>query len=173
MTGLCVGRPPQWWETGDDNNRLALALCRRCPIRQGTHCELKVETRPTGMIVAGVAYSDRREPLQLCLCGYPKNGSRPLCVRCDPPMDYFRLTIERWMSLGHGTVKIGRWLGYHPDSVKEACQRWGLVRAPALETSKPARWPTKKRLGPGAGWFATRVTRTVASQTDAPTRKAA
>lgn len=68
---LCAGRPAQWWWTGDDGNRLALALCRACPLRASC-----VDPDPYGVIVAGVAWSDTGRPLGVCHCGYPQTNQR-------------------------------------------------------------------------------------------------
>jgi hypothetical protein len=94
MTGpLCVGKPPEWWlELGDDGNRLALALCRVCPIRRDKVCAGRYvipDEHPAGVIRAAVAYSDAGTPLPVCgTCGYPVadyGGGDVLCTRCKVP----------------------------------------------------------------------------------------
>ncbi|MEU7771251.1 hypothetical protein AB0C44_07985 [Micromonospora taraxaci] len=71
--GLCFTQPPEFWETGDDGNRLALALCRACPLRRGDTCGAGLpDPKPTGVIRAGVAYNERGGVCPICVtCGYP------------------------------------------------------------------------------------------------------
>lgn len=78
---LCRTRPADWWDFGDDGNRLALDVCSVCPVRDrcgtGEHA---------GVIRAGVAWSDEGVEVPLCRCGYPVPGIGWVeCVRCDPP----------------------------------------------------------------------------------------
>lgn len=88
MTALCVSRPPDWWETGDDGNRLALAICRVCPVRE--ECAAG-SLREAGVIRAGVAYTERGKVARICSCGYPDDKlpdprrTTTLCRRCLPP----------------------------------------------------------------------------------------
>mgnify|MGYP001163052938 CR=1 FL=1 len=92
MRGLCFGKPPEQWDTGDDGNRLALALCRVCPLRQGDDCAAgEPDRRPFGVIRAGVAYNERGGRCEICACGYPidelPDARRDIreCRRCRAP----------------------------------------------------------------------------------------
>lgn len=81
---LCRGRPPQWWETGDTGNRLAMTLCRHCPIR--ALCP-QLDPEPVGVVHAGVAYDDDGNPCRICECGQPivgRTGDPALCSTCAP-----------------------------------------------------------------------------------------
>lgn len=89
----CRTLPSDWWDTGDDGNRLALMLCRSCPVLE--HCG---QSRgEAGVIRAGVAYGETGKVLPLCACGYP-NLHQPgwnapanvLCHRCAVPK------LRRW-----------------------------------------------------------------------------
>lgn len=86
MTALCVGKPPEHWDTGDDGNRLALALCRVCPVRNGNTCDAgEPDARPTGVIRAAVAYNQRGGVCPICdVCGYPVDDL-PSPSRRQPP----------------------------------------------------------------------------------------
>jgi hypothetical protein len=81
VTALCRTRPADWWDTGDDGNRLALLLCSVCPGR--TTCS-EGDPEPHGVIRGGVAWSDAGVRLPLCACGRPAPG-RAECYDCDPP----------------------------------------------------------------------------------------
>lgn len=88
--GACRGLPSDWWDTGDDGNRLALAICRACPERIGDVCRAGMpDATPTGVVRAGVAYNDRGTALPLCECGYPQvayaGGTVAPCPRCLVP----------------------------------------------------------------------------------------
>ena len=92
--GLCETRPYEWWDTGDSGNRLALALCRVCPMRDGETCRAgQLDRRPTGVIRAGVAYNERGGVCPICdRCGYPnddlperKRTRAPGCRHCRVP----------------------------------------------------------------------------------------
>jgi hypothetical protein len=75
---LCDRRLPgwesgNWWDTGDDGNRLAVLLCAACPIR--ARCADRLSpvgpVGPVGVVCAGVAYDDTGRPAPLCGCGRP------------------------------------------------------------------------------------------------------
>lgn len=88
--GSCRGLPAQWWETGDDGNRLALTICGHCPARQDNHCRAGLpDPHPAGVIRAGLAYNDNGVALPLCDCGYPvlayRGGPVGSCPRCTVP----------------------------------------------------------------------------------------
>lgn len=93
MRALCVDQPPEHWDTGDRGNRLALALCRVCPARDGEVCTVgQPDRRPFGVIRAGVAYNERGRRCEICDCGYPnddidKGRDRPPgCRQCRVPV---------------------------------------------------------------------------------------
>lgn len=84
LRALCRTRPAEWWEFGDDGNRLALALCSVCPERW--LCDVG---REYGVIRAGTAWNQAGLPAGLCDCGYPlpydtEVGERADCYRCVP-----------------------------------------------------------------------------------------
>lgn len=90
--GLCFGQPPEHWDTGDPGNRLALTLCRVCPLRRGETCDAgEPDRRPFGVIRAGVAYNERGGVCELCGCGYPIDDLPDVrrhiteCRRCRVP----------------------------------------------------------------------------------------
>ncbi|MFG1872193.1 hypothetical protein [Micromonospora arborensis] len=88
--GTCRGLPPEWWDTGDDGNRLALGICGSCPQRVGGECRAGLpDRRPAGVIRAGLPYNDRGIVLPLCACGYPHiayaGGAVTACPRCVVP----------------------------------------------------------------------------------------
>lgn len=89
VTGLlCQTRPPEWWETGDPGNRLAIGLCRVCPGREECAAGARGEA---GVIRAGVAYLERGGVAEICHCGYPDDRradyrrSYACCRRCAVP----------------------------------------------------------------------------------------
>jgi hypothetical protein len=86
LDALCRTRPPDWWDLGDDGNRLAIALCSVCPVRSS--CSSGDE-EPHGVVRAGVAYRDTGERAQVCLCGrpIPTRRDRGVCFLCEPRFD--------------------------------------------------------------------------------------
>lgn len=133
---LCQGPPPEWWETGDDGNRLALMLCRVCPARDGADCNAGLpDPRPHGVIRAGVPHSEAGNALRICDCGYPAAGQGldgvrdGTCLRCaPPPLARWRNDITRWVEQGDSYTAIGRRIGAERTSVRDACRRWGIDR---------------------------------------------
>jgi hypothetical protein len=93
VSPLCAGQPTEYWTSlGDDGNRLALAVCRVCPCRNGDQCvgpDVVPDPRPAGVIRAGIAWSDTGKLLPLCdACGYPVvgyAGGDVSCRRCAIP----------------------------------------------------------------------------------------
>ncbi|RLK13300.1 hypothetical protein DER29_4317 [Micromonospora sp. M71_S20] len=85
---LCATRPADWWDLGDDGNRLALAICRVCPVQ--TACAATAD-REAGVIRAGIAYLERGQVAPICQCGYPDDKrldprrTTVLCRRCHVP----------------------------------------------------------------------------------------
>ena len=86
LDALCRTRPSDWWETGNDGNRLAIALCSVCPVRSS--CQTGDE-EPHGVIRAGVAYRDTGERCDVCPCGrpVPTRRDRGECYQCEPRWD--------------------------------------------------------------------------------------
>ncbi len=86
MVARCAGKPLDWFTPADDGARLALALCRPCPLLAA--CP-SYDPDPHGVILAGVPYSDAGLPLPLCRCGYPVADHRGVtasaCPRCRVP----------------------------------------------------------------------------------------
>ena len=86
MSGpLCAGRDPEMWSTGNELNRLAVMVCRRC-----TGCPPGSDPSPHGVIRQGIAYSDSGNPLPECPnCLAPNvdyaGGSHGLCRACRVP----------------------------------------------------------------------------------------
>jgi hypothetical protein len=134
MTSLppCT-RMPDWWETGDGGNRLALMVCGRCPFRRGTECTAgQPDPQPHGVIRAGVAYSDAGTVLAICPCGYPKPNSTggiapKRCSRCGPPQIAWtyipppRAPRPRRQVRPHGTTAALRRHKYHGEDACDAC----------------------------------------------------
>lgn len=80
LRALCATRPADWWDLGDDGNRLALALCSVCPVLD--RC---AGSREFGVVRGGVAWSDAGVRLPLCPCGRPAGRpSREMCFTCWP-----------------------------------------------------------------------------------------
>lgn len=93
---LCRTRPADWWEVGDDGNRLALAICSVCPVID--RCS---GTEEFGVIRGGVAWDGRGERLGLCPCGRPvPYPGRAGCYACLPdariPLVRVRRKRRRW-----------------------------------------------------------------------------
>jgi hypothetical protein len=83
---LCRTRPPEYWETGNAGNQLALLICGRC-----SGCP-DDDPDPHGVIRQGVAFSDFGNPLPPCSnCGAPNttytggDPSAKRCKRCAEP----------------------------------------------------------------------------------------
>lgn len=110
---LCEGRVPEYWETGDDGNRLALMLCNVCPARVDTDCNAGTpDPTPTGVIRAGVPYDDDSRPLPVGDCGYPHQYDTPcrLCVIPSVPIPdpkrVLRWRIRDLHAAGHNVTTI-------------------------------------------------------------------
>lgn len=148
MRQLCLFKPSDWWETGDDGNRLALALCGRCPARAAT-CP-GGDPRPYGVIRAGIAYSDTGSPLPVCGCGYPADDRRATeasrCRRCAPPrLDRWKGDVIRWYRRGDSAAVCARRLGFDRTTVRDALTGWG-ERPPTpsrRDRARPARQPIR------------------------------
>lgn len=128
----CEILPAQWWDTGDDGNRLAIMLCKQC---EG--CTMD-DPNPCGVIRAGVPYADDAHPRALCPCGYPATARIPvagknsyarssvqLCHRCQPPgIDRYRAAIIRWRDAGEQYGVIAARIAFSPDHVSKKYREW-------------------------------------------------
>jgi len=89
---ICRTRPSDWWETGDDGNRLAMTLCRiACPVL--TDCAAHA-CDEAGVVRAGTAYADTGRVLTVCPCGRPvigQSAKEGYCRTCEPPAVHIRL----------------------------------------------------------------------------------
>lgn len=130
MTALCHGLPHEWWWTGDDGNRLAMAICRRCPT--APRCR-EGDPYPHGVLRAGVAYTDDGRAMSECAtCGYPRRANHgpktyqpDTCPRCElPPLVRFRNDIERWAAAGIPNRVIAGRVGATRDQVADAQRDW-------------------------------------------------
>jgi hypothetical protein len=87
LRALCRTRPADWWEVGDDGNRLAIALCRlACPVI--AQCATAAGDQEAGVVRAGIAYADTGRVLDVCGCGRPVLGQSAVpgrCRTCEPP----------------------------------------------------------------------------------------
>lgn len=148
---LCRTRPADWWEVGDDGNRLAIQLCVvACPVRD--RC-LRGDPAPHGVIRGGVAYLDTGDRAAVCGCGRPVAPARlssTSCRACDPPqntqvpkswqprrklspgaVESHLDTIAVLVGQGWTDPDIGRRLGVKHSAVRGVRRRFGLVsRAP-------------------------------------------
>lgn len=85
LDALCRTRPSDWWDLGDDGNRLALDLCSVCPVL--TVCSATAGA-PAGVVRAGVAYRDSGQPAAMCACGRPVvrwSATATECLTCRVP----------------------------------------------------------------------------------------
>lgn len=139
MTALCVGRDPEWWDTDNAGARLAMAICRACPLRLDCY-----DDSPAGVIRAGVPYSNVGTALKTCpTCGYPQPGEltnhKDRCPHCDvPSLARWRTDIERWHAAGISDREAGARVGATREQIKAARrprgQRLQLVSAPYATT---------------------------------------
>lgn len=85
LRALCRTRPADWWDLGDDGNRLAMLLCQRaCPVQRA--CEA-ADPNPCGVVRAGTAWHDTGDKAAICGCGRPVVPARvasTMCWTCDP-----------------------------------------------------------------------------------------
>ncbi len=92
LRALCRTRPADWWDVGDDGNRLAMTLCRlACPVIAECAATAGDEA---GVVRAGIAYADTGRVLDICPCGRPVIGQSALvgyCRICEPPAVRIRL----------------------------------------------------------------------------------
>lgn len=134
MTGLlCVGRPPEWWWTGNPGNSLAVAICRRC---EGCPDN---DPAPHGVIRHGNAYADSGIVLPTCPnCDRPnsayRGGEAGLCKSCAVPDVSIpscrgdrNQQIAQLVGRGLNDTAIGFDLGLRPESVRRRRQNMGLL----------------------------------------------
>ncbi|GAA0495127.1 hypothetical protein Ade02nite_19160 [Paractinoplanes deccanensis] len=136
-TELCRGRPSEWWWTGDDGNRLATMICRRC-----TSCP-DDDPSPHGVIRRGVAYSNAGRPLPPCpSCDAPNTSYRGGAVRpCDrcavPNVPIPDLAGSREAQIAGSVARgltdrqIGAQLGLEAETVRKLRRTYGIRRRPA------------------------------------------
>ena len=55
----CTGRDPRMWDTGNEGNEMAKALCSWCTVQ--AECTT-ANPEPVGIVVTGVAYDDYGKP---------------------------------------------------------------------------------------------------------------
>lgn len=145
MTGLCVGKPAEWWSPEHDGARLALGLCSVCPGRP--RC-LDGDPRPHGVIRAGIAWTDDGRPLPVCPCGYPdwdyRGGpTNRVCPRCripDVPIpDRLALRRRRVITLAArmSDGQIADRLGVSAKTVRVDRIAAGLIRRPGVKAVAP------------------------------------
>lgn len=142
MTRLCVGRPCDWWITGDDGNRLALMICSVCPAKP--ECEGE-DPEPVGVIRAGVAWGEFGERRPLCPCGYPVPRRASVeCLRCDPPQNVASAArhpklhqVARLLDEGLSYKAIGARVGLSSTMVWKIVTRYRL-RPQAVSTEEDA-----------------------------------
>ncbi len=125
---ICIGKPPDWWETTSEGARLALALCSICPARTGC-----ADDQEYGVIRAGVAWHNTGVPAGLCGCGYPlplnKHGDeRSACLRCDPPSNVRyaggrAADVARLVGEGLSYAAVGKRLGISKSMVGKYVRR--------------------------------------------------
>ncbi|MFY1686453.1 helix-turn-helix domain-containing protein [Plantactinospora sp. WMMB782] len=139
----CHGKPADWWDTGDDGNRLALALCGVCPTRDGDTCTAGIpDPHPHGVIRAGIAYSDTGRRLPICRCGYPQDdylGGQPTdCRRCrvpdvpiPDPRRVFRWRVRDLHLAGIREAEMARLLGRSPSTIRAVRTAEGWTRTKA------------------------------------------
>lgn len=139
----CHGKDSTWWDTGNEGNLQAFAICAGCPLPALGRC------RPypgiTGVIVAGVAYDDRSRALRRCPgCWFPMpissehpkgeckrrscstNGALPAHLDSNRPRDY-RLQITEMTLAGVTRREICVRLNLRERGVRHAQERWELT----------------------------------------------
>lgn len=130
---LCAGLPAELWDSHDDGARLALAICRRCPVQPTC---LAGDPHPVGVVRAGVAFSNTGRPLSVCpTCGYPQPGDAlgggDRCPRCDvPTLSKFQPDLFRWHAAGLSDAEAGRRVGASARQVRDARRRYRPTVAP-------------------------------------------
>lgn len=126
---LCETRDPEWWATDDDGNRLAILLCRVCPLG----CPAN-DPKPAGVIRGGVAYDDSGKRRMMCACGYPATGTvrgdRPdavsECKRCATyEIAAYRDVIIRLRAAGKTWSQIAAGgVPYNEDHIRQNHLKW-------------------------------------------------
>lgn len=135
---LCRARPADWWTPDDDGARLALAICHRCPDRDGCAAG---DPQPHGVIRAGQAWSDAGAQLPVCGCGYPvddyRGGTVTPCRRCrtpDTPIpdpgEVRRRTVRLLVRAGHDDHALAAALGVQAGTAKLLRQKAGILHRP-------------------------------------------
>lgn len=141
---VCATRPGEWWETGNDGNRLAIALCRRCPLSDRCPA-LDGQGRAFGMVAAGQAWSDYGHPLTVCSCGQPvmyaspRGTKRRLCDACAGKGRTVPAEPDpRWRQpCGTPAAAMRHW--YHGEPPCDACRQAERARDRARKARSRAR----------------------------------
>ena len=125
----CQTRPADWWEYGDDGNRLAMLLCAVCP-----GCLFPASCRPAGVIIAGRPYDDNGQVHALCACGYPARApadrhhnstKTQQCTRCKlPDIGLWREHIMRRHHTGARPADLARYLPFSADHIRKTLGTW-------------------------------------------------
>lgn len=139
----CETRPEDWWEFGDDGNRLAVLLCATCPgclfVTAGQPRGVVTHWNPRGVIVDGVPYDDHGRRHALCPCGYPSvnpadrhrnsTKSQP-CKRCKlPDISLWRDYIERRRRAGDTLPAIARTVPFTLEHIRLNAAKWAAQSA--------------------------------------------
>lgn len=154
---LCHGRPPEWWDVGDEGNRLARALCRVCPARDGDQCDAgQPDPHPVGVIRAGIPYSDAGDRMPLCpACRGPLHGYRggglTACTRCavpdvpiPDPQQVLRWRIRELWADGVSDKRIAPIVRRTPRTICAIRREAGWVRPVAETRAAKARASIRK-----------------------------
>lgn len=132
LRALCRTRPSDWWDLGDDGNRLAIAICSVCPVR--VRCSTGVHA---GVIRGGVAWRDTGSPAPLCGCGRPAPRAER-CSTCSVPdvalpkvrgrvdLNGHRAVVVEKLAAGWSYRAIGVLLGVAGETVRGFARRNGL-----------------------------------------------
>jgi hypothetical protein len=144
LDALCRTRPSDWWDLGDDGNRLAVGLCSVCPVLAAC---AESAGAPHGVIRAGVAYRDTGERCEVCPCGrpIPTRRDRGECFTCVPRFDIrlprargswiaaeqHEVVVEK-LAAGWSYRAIGTLLGVAGETVR------GFARRNKLLAARPA-----------------------------------
>lgn len=148
----CLGKPSEWWDTGDGGNRLALGLCDVCPARRGDACDAGTpDPEPYGVIRASIAYSDTGHRLPVCRCGYPqtsyRGGAVTDCPRCKvpdvpipDPKRVLRWRVRDLFHAGYTDDRIAPIVGRHPSTIRaiRAAEGWTRSRTETYAARRAA-----------------------------------
>lgn len=141
----CAGKNSVRWNTGDEGNLYAFAICGACPLPALDECAPYIGVR--GVIVAGVAYDDVGHALETCPgCWFPMKRSTEApqgeCKRRSCPTNEglstdldshrpseYRQQITELTLAGVTRREICARLNLRERGVRHAQERWGLTGA--------------------------------------------